>query len=52
MFKLDFICYKTLDALSLTATNDKATESAGQDQTARTCKLILLYTLQRINLCS
>ena len=29
--------------------NDKAEEGAEQDQTARECRLILIYTLHRIN---
>ena len=36
-----------LNWLSLTEFNDRAAESAGQDQTARIYRLILLYTLQK-----
>ena len=38
--------------LSLTKTNDRTAESPEQDQTARMCSLILLYTLRKINLWS
>ena len=31
-------------------TNDRALESAGQDQTAHMCRLILLYTLHKPNI--
>ena len=34
---------------SLTEINDRAEESAWQDQTARMCSLILYYTLLKIN---
>ena len=37
-----------LDTVSLTK-NDRAAENVAQDQTARMCRLILLYTLRRIN---
>ena len=37
------------DRVSLTEINDRAAESAEQDQTARTCRLILLYTLRKIS---
>ena len=33
---------------SLTKTNDGVAESAEQDQTARMCRLILLYTLRTL----
>ena len=38
--------------ISLTYTNDRAAGSVEQDQTARMCSLILLYTLRKINLWS
>ena len=38
-----------LDRLLLTEINDISAESAEQDQTARMCSLILLYTLRKIN---
>ena len=34
--------------VSLSGIDDKAAESAEQDQTARMCRLILLYTLRKI----
>ena len=34
---------------SMTEFNDRATESAEQDQTARMCSLILHYTIRKIN---
>ena len=34
-------------AVPLTGTDDRISESAGQDQTARMCSLILLYTLRK-----
>ena len=37
-----------LDAVSPTVINTGVKESAGQDQTARMCSLILLYTLHRL----
>ena len=37
-------------AYSMTEINDSAAESAMQDQTARMCRLILRYTLCKINL--
>ena len=37
------------DRVSLAEINDRAAESAEQDQTARTCSLILLYTLRKIH---
>ena len=42
----------TIGGLSLIEINDRAAESAEQDQTARTCSLILLCTLRKINTCS
>ena len=36
----------TLDGVSSTETNNRIAESAEQDQTARMCSLILLYTLR------
>ena len=33
--------------VSLTEINDRTVESAEQDQTARMCRLILLYTLRK-----
>ena len=38
-----------LNGVWLTEIYDKAVESVEQDQTARTCSLILLYTLRKIN---
>ena len=38
-----------VDRISLIGFNDKGAESAEQDQTARMCSLILLYTLRRID---
>ena len=35
--------------ISLTVMNDRAAESAEQEQTARMCSLFLLYTLRKIN---
>ena len=40
------------NGFSLTRFNDRAAESVKQDQIARMCGLILLYTLPKINLCS
>ena len=37
--------------VSLIEINDRAAESVEQDQTARTCSLILLYTLRKISTC-
>ena len=37
----------TLDQISLMDISDRETESAEQDQTARMCSLILLYTLRQ-----
>ena len=37
-----------LDGVSLALTNDRSGESAEQDQTARMCRLILLYSLCKI----
>ena len=39
----------TFDGVSLKKFNDTAPESAEQDQTARTCRLILLYTVRKVN---
>ena len=39
-----------MDGTSLTEINGIVAESAEQDQTARMCSLILLYTLREINL--
>ena len=39
-----------MDGLPLTEFNERAMESGEQDQTARMCRLILLYTLYVINL--
>ena len=36
-----------LDGARLTKNTDTAAKSAGQDQTARMCRLILLYTLYK-----
>ena len=36
------------DGVSLTYFNDRKAESAGQDHTARMCRLTLLYTLRKI----
>ena len=38
----------TFYEVQLTETNDSAAESAEQDQTARMCRLILLYTLREV----
>ena len=38
--------YLTLDFVDM---NDSAADSADQDQTARICQLILLYTIRKIN---
>ena len=37
------------DGISLTYINDRASESVGQDHTARMSSLILLFTLCNIN---
>ena len=37
----------TLGGFSFTEMNDISAETAGQDQTARICSLILLYTLRK-----
>ena len=37
-----------MDGGLLSVSNDKEVESAEQDQTARMCRLILLYTLRKI----
>ena len=39
----------TLDEISLTKINDRAAESAEQDQTARKCSQISPYTLLKLN---
>ena len=44
--------YLSVDRGLLTGINDRVAESAEQDQTARVCGLILLYTLREINPCS
>ena len=36
----------------LTKVNDRTAESVEQDQTARMCRLILLYALRKMNSCS
>ena len=41
------IDYMPLDRVLLMDINDTAAESAEQDQTARMCRLILLYTLRK-----
>ena len=38
-----------LESVSLTDTNDRPAKSVKQDQTAHTCRVILLYTLYKIN---
>ena len=38
-----------LDGVSLIGISDRVVESADQDQTARMCRLILLYTLRERN---
>ena len=48
-FETDFNCLKDF-VWSFVGTNyDKTAESAEQDQTARMCRLILVYTLRKIN---
>ena len=42
----------TLNGALLTGINDKAVENAEQDQTARMCRVIFVYTLCEINLWS
>ena len=37
----------TVDGASFTEINDRPTESARQDRTARMCRLILLHTLRK-----
>ena len=39
-----------LDGVSLTESKDRAVKSAQQDQATCMCRLILLYTLCRLNL--
>ena len=38
-----------LDGISLEDAIDRASESVEQDQTARMCRLILIYTLRKIS---
>ena len=38
-----------LDGVSLAETIDRASESVEQDQTARMCSLILIYTLRKFS---
>ena len=40
-----------LDKVSTAEIKGRAAKSAEQDQTARTCRLVLLYTLRQINQC-
>ena len=48
-----FICEMATDVgFFLTVVNDREAEGAEQDQTARMCRLILLYTSSKINLLS
>ena len=39
----------TLEEIPFTEISDKAAKSAEQDQTARMCRLILLYTFRKKN---
>ena len=39
----------TLDCVLLAEISDRTAESAEQDQTARMCRLVLLYALLRMN---
>ena len=41
-----------LDGISLAEMDDRVSERAQQDQTARMCRLILVYTLRNINILS
>ena len=50
MYKTITVIYMASDGGSLTEYNDGTAESAEQDQTARMCWLILVYTLRKINL--
>ena len=43
------ITLTALGGISLTEFHDETTESVEQDQTARMCRLILLYTLRKMN---
>ena len=40
-----------MDAVSSKEFNDRGMESAEQDQTARMCRLMLLYTLHKLHPC-
>ena len=42
-----FLTVPILSEVPLTEINERAAESAEQDQTARMCRLILLYTLRK-----
>ena len=45
-----YFCWlKSTNSVSLTETITREAESAEQDQTAHTCRLILLFTLRKIN---
>ena len=48
-FVATFHVRKTSGEVLMTVTNDRTVESVEQDQTARMCRLILVYTFRKIN---